>query len=171
MSREVLNQVGRRGGEVEGGGGRRMATRQCCMRKGRGELGKRRWGKERGEPPSSGSASGRFVLRQGRVSTRKSTEKREVRTRPYQSLQLVRLDPNELVDAFVPARAYEISRKSSLKVRDTHPQAFKHSLPSSIALPVTHKNSSPPSSCIVPTGICIISSSVRVPYGSCEEID
>lgn len=47
--------------------------------------------------------------------------------------------------------------------RATDPQAFKHSLPSSMALPVTHKKSKPPSSCIAPTGIRIISSSVKVP--------
>lgn len=49
----------------------------------------------------------------------------------------------------------------------THPHAFRHSRPSSIARPVTHKKSRPPSSCIAPTGMRIISSSVRVPYGSC----
>lgn len=55
-------------------------------------------------------------------------------------------------------------RRSTL----THPHAFKHSRPSSIARPVTHRKSKPPSSCIAPTGIRIISSSVSVPYGSCD---
>lgn len=86
-----------------------------------------------------------------------------------QPLQLIHLDPDQLINSIIPVRhRVTISSPHLCGTRVstgglTDPHASRQLLPNSIALPVTHKKSNPPSLCIRPTGILIISSSVRVP--------